>query len=527
LGLATDSPDRLDAGLVHVMEQAEIDGNCALPIEILVAKASASLGVDSDAVREAGERLVSAGDLALEHGNDGTALCFTARLVEAERDVAAALATLARSERPVWKIPALPDHLSAGQADVIRAVAEHGVVVLTGGPGTGKSTVIHEVLALARANAMALQLAAPTGRAAKRLEQTTGEQARTIHRLLEIQPETGRFTYGPGNPLPPGLLVVDETSMLDVQLAQALLGALDPDHRLLLVGDADQLPSVGAGNVLHDIMGAAADPDCPIALVRLTEVFRQAEGSSIVHNAHRILAGELPRADPRGDAGEFFVVAARGADHAHDLIVRLAAERIPAAYGMDGRTDVQVLCPMHKGRAGTETINRALQDRHTAGGRELEVRASGGRPGRRFRVGDRVMQTRNDYNKGVFNGDVGVVVSVSSEELSLVVDMDGQRVPYEGKDLNALQLAYAVSIHKSQGSEFEAVVVSILPEHHVMLRRNLLYTAVTRARRLCVIVGDPRAIEQAVRRAETGRRHTGLTRRLREALGMPTIVSEP
>ncbi|MEM6994570.1 MAG: ATP-dependent RecD-like DNA helicase, partial [Myxococcota bacterium] len=522
LGLSTDSEDRVDAGILHVLDSAESDGHCAVPIDWLVPRATAALGVGEALVRAGGDRLVRSGELVLEHGSDGVALCFPHRFVVAERSIAQALCDLATAPREVWAVPkTLPPDLSAGQRAVIGAVAERGAVVLTGGPGTGKSTVVKEILGLARDNDVEVVLCAPTGRAAKRLEQTTGHQASTIHRLLEVQADSGRFAKGPHDPLDPGLLVVDEASMLDVNLADALLSALTPEHRLLIVGDADQLPSVGPGNVLRDIMAAAGDGEGPIGIVRLTEIFRQAEGSSIVANAHRILHGERPVADAAGGGGEFFVVHARDRQKIHDMVVKMAAERMPEAYGLDARVDVQVLCPMHKGPVGTEAFNRSLQNLHTAGQPELEYRPGGKTVLRRFRKGDRVMQMRNDYDKGVYNGDVGVVRAVDSEEGECTVEIDGERVRYAGRDLMALQLAYAVSIHKSQGSEFPAVIVPLVPEHHVMLRRNLLYTAVTRARRLCVVAGDPRAIDRAISIDDAGQRHTGLTRRLGAVLGQP------
>lgn len=531
LGIAPDSDERVEAGLLHALEQAESDGHCAVPTEKLIERAVKVLGVDPKIVQLAGHRLVEIGDLVIEDGKDGTELCFPASMVKAETEVAITLARLARSPRPQWPVGELPAHLSAGQQEAVHAVAGAGVAVLTGGPGTGKSTVVHEILKMARAAGSDVLLAAPTGRAAKRLEQTTGHAASTIHRLLEVQPETGRFSHGPGNPLPLGLLVVDESSMLDVHLAQALFDALVPEHRLLLVGDADQLPSVGPGNVLRDVMAAAEDRTSAIALVRLREVFRQGEGSTIVTNAHRVLHGERPLADPSGSRGEFYVVSAPEPERVHELVVRMATERIPEVYGLDPVNDVQVLCPMHKGRAGTEALNVTLQAHHAARGGAgrpaLEYRGGGRTTLRRFMVGDRVMQTKNDYQKGVYNGDVGIVLALDPEEDAIDVSIDGTKQRYVGKELLALRLAYAVSIHKSQGSEFPAVIIPLLTEHHVMLRRNLLYTAITRARSLCVLVGDPRAIDRAVRQVDAARRHTGLQGRLLAALADPDLLSRP
>jgi exodeoxyribonuclease V alpha subunit len=515
VGIAADADERVDAGLLHTLEQAESEGHCGLPVTRLLEGGGRLLQLGAEPLREGLRRLLRLAD-AVEEVIDGQALVFRHRLVVAERNVATALARLAMEPREPWRLPPLPEHLAPEQRDAVAAIAARGLVVLTGGPGTGKSTVVRQVIEAAEHNEVEVLLAAPTGRAAKRLEQTTGREAKTIHRLLEIQGDTGRFTFGRDQPLPAGLVVIDESSMVDIGLAQALLAALGPEHRLLLVGDADQLPSVGPGNVLRDVIAAAEQDPEAIALVRLTRIFRQAEGSSIVENAHRILGGELPVADGAGDGGEFFVIAARDAEHAHELVMKIVTERAPQAYGLDARSEVQILAPMHRGRAGTEALNRALQEFHTDG--RAEVVLGSGPTARRFRSGDRVMQTRNDYERNVFNGDIGVVAQVDVDRGRIVVNVDGALVPYEAKDLTQLQLAYAITIHKSQGSEFPAVVVPLLGEHHVMLRRNLLYTAVTRAKRLCVIVGDRKALLRAVLRGDAAERFTGLTLRVRRAL---------
>jgi len=520
LGVDLESDERVDAGLIHTLEQAEQDGHCALPEPVLIQKASAILELAADRIVDGVARLVATDDVVFDARPGLPApLCYPRRHYEAELHVAAKLVELAlgTGTRPRWRPIAMPTDLSEGQAAAVAAIADAGLVVLTGGPGTGKSTVTRQIIETALANGAELLLAAPTGRAAKRLSEATGQRATTIHRLLEIQGNTGQFGFDQHNPLPQGLVVIDEASMLDLPLAHALLSALTPEHRLLLVGDADQLPSVGPGNVLRDVIAAADRPESPIPVVRLTQIFRQAEGSTIVVGAHAILHGRVPQADRSAD-GQFYVIQARDAERAHELVIKAVTERIPQAYGLDPRTDIQVLCPMHKGRAGTEAFNLALQAHHTAGRPELVQHLPGRAQPRMFRVGDRVMQIRNDHERGVFNGDIGVVVAVYPESQTLVVEIDGVPVSYDSKQLGALQLAYAVSIHKSQGSEFPAVVIPLLGEHHVMLRRNLLYTAVTRARRLCLIVGDARALTQAVLRGDAARRFTGLSERLLAAL---------
>ena len=530
LGVARDAPERIDAGVVHALERAEREGHCALPLRALVESSSQVLGRPAHEIELALDRLVEEGDLIFE-GEGDDALAFVREHLLAEASVTRALVELALAESPQWKVSGLPDELSPGQVRAVQAIADSGVVVLTGGPGTGKSTVVRNVLDLALANGSELLLCAPTGRAAKRLEQTTGQPCKTVHRLLEIQGESGEFFYNANNPLPEGLVVVDEASMLDLALAEALLTSLTPAHRLMLVGDVDQLPSVGPGNVLRDIIVAAGDRDSPIPVVRLDQIFRQAEGSSIVVNAHRVLEGAELAPDPAGAKGQFFFTRARDAARAHEVIVTLAAERIPEVYGLDPVTEVQILCPMHKGASGTDAFNTALQKIHTAGAPALELPGLGAMPTRRFCVGDRVMQTKNDYQRAVFNGDIGTVSSVDPEDMELTVDFEGTPVRYEQRELAALRLAYAISIHKSQGSEFPAVLIPLLAEHHVMLRRNLLYTAMTRARELCLLVGDPRAVERAIARADAAKRHTGLAPRLQRAmagaLGATVVELDP
>ncbi len=432
-------------------------------------------------------------------------------LHRAEVEVALKIAQLLAADRA--PAPPLTDEaarLSDGQRRALEAAGQAAVAVITGGPGTGKTTVTRALVASWEAARRRVLLAAPTGRAAKRLQEATGRPAQTVHRLLEWG-KPGRdgrrapFGRDAANPLACDLLVVDEASMLDLSLARGLFAALPPGASVVLVGDVDQLPPVGPGQVLGDLIASKVAP-----VARLTEVFRQAEGSGIIENAYRILAGELPIGAGAAKHADFYIIHAEEPERARELIVRLCKDRIPEAFGFDPRRDVQVLTPMHRGAAGTEELNRALQAALNPDGDGVE------HAGRTLRVGDKVMQIRNDYERDVFNGDVGRVVSAQmiEDEPRLEVEFDGKRVEYEAEALAELELAYAMSVHKSQGSEYPVVVIPLVMQHFMMLRRNLFYTAITRGKRLVVVVGSDRAIRRAVEEAFVERRHTGLQHRL-------------
>jgi exodeoxyribonuclease V alpha subunit len=415
--------------------------------------------------------------------------------------VEAAIAAFERSSRLT---------LATEQRRAVAAAANGRLTVVTGGPGVGKTTIVRAIVDLFERAKLAVRLAAPTGRAAKRLAQATGHEATTIHRLLEFDPRSMTFQRDAEDPLEGDVVIVDEASMLDIPLAAALFAALPAAARLVVVGDVDQLPSVGPGAFLRDLIASQA-----ATTVRLGEIFRQAGESRIVVNAHRILRGEQPESAPRDDPrADFFVVARRDSTEAADTVLELVLERIPRRFNLRGG-EVQVLTPMHRGPAGTILLNQRLQERLNPAGRVIVP------GGGRLRVGDRVMQTRNDHQREVYNGDLGVITGVDEESGNVSVTFDQRVVDYEPADLEALLLSYATSIHKSQGSEYPAVVIPLLTTHFVMLSRNLVYTAVTRARRLCVLVADPRALSLALSEVRKDERQTALVERIRAALSSP------
>jgi exodeoxyribonuclease V alpha subunit len=401
--------------------------------------------------------------------------------------------------------------LAEMQKEALRKAINGKVLVITGGPGTGKTTLVNSLIRILERKGQHIVLASPTGRAAKRLSEVTGKEAKTIHRLLEYSPTEGGFKRNEDNPLDADLVIIDEASMMDILLMNHLLKAVPPLAILILVGDVDQLPSVGPGNVLRDIIDSGV-----VEVVRFTEIFRQAQESLIVLNAHRVNRGEFPKTKPmEGKRADFYFIIRDEPEKALDAVRRLCCHRIPRAFHLNPVDDIQVMTPMHKGVVGVANLNAELQKLLNPTGEEIA------RGGRTFRTGDKVMQIRNNYEKEVFNGDIGTIVSIDPEEQEVQVRFEDRLVSYELSELDELVLAYAISIHKSQGSEYPAVVVPILPQHYVMLQRNLLYTAITRARKLVVLVGSKRAIAIAVRNNRVQHRYSALSVRLGAPLRLP------
>jgi exodeoxyribonuclease V alpha subunit len=502
----------VQAGVLHVLGTLADSGHVLAERAALAGASGRLLEVDEPHAESAIDALWAAGRVVVR----GDAVYLT-HLELCEREVAQHLRRLLLApgrELRGWERAIAAFEKSAGyalspeQKGSVERVARDKVLVITGGPGVGKTTIVRAILHVFQSARLEVKLAAPTGRAAKRLSESTGQNAVTLHRLLEYDPHLHAFSRSPHSPLDAKAVVVDEASMVDIELARALLGALPDDGRLVLVGDVDQLPSVGPGAFLHDVIESHVVPT-----VRLNRIFRQSEASSIVKNAHAILGGEEPTSDPaEAERPEFFVIPKRDAEEAAETIRKLVVERIPQRFGLDPRRDIQVLTPMHRGAAGTLALNQMLQRALNPGQTGIEHKQEV------LGVGDKVMQIKNDYEKEAFNGDLGRIVALDVEGVVVTVDFDGRRVRYVGRELDALRLAYATSIHKSQGSEYVAVVIPLSTSHFPMLSRNLLYTAVTRAKRLCVLVADPRALRIALDEQRGERRSTGLTERLRRAL---------
>ncbi len=515
LGVPFDSLLRAAAGLDHVLLEATNAGHCALPLDQLLEGAGKLLLVDDAVIAQALERTLAQRQL-LRESIAGTDLIFLPALQRAETGIAQHVKRLLAghvayppidSERALaWCQDKLGNPLAAAQQEAVRLALRHRLLVITGGPGVGKTTLVRALLLILRAKGVECLLCAPTGRAAKRLSEATGQPARTIHRLLEVNPGTSGFLRHETNPLEGDLIVVDECSMVDVSLMHHLLRAVPVRASVVFVGDVDQLPSVGPGNVLRDLIDSAIMP-----VVRLTEVFRQATQSRIVTGAHAINQGRIPDLEAAPEGSDFHFIDRATPEAILPTLLEVVARRIPRRFGLDPIRDVQILSPMHRGSLGIRELNLRLQETlNPPRADEPYVE----RFGWRFTVRDKVMQVENDYDKEVFNGDIGLVRSIDPVEQEIVVRYDSRDVTYRFGELDELALAYAITIHKSQGSEFPAIVIPLAMQQYLLLQRNLIYTGITRGRKLVVLIGQRQALATAVRNNRTDRRFSGLLTRL-------------
>ncbi|HTP30168.1 MAG TPA: ATP-dependent RecD-like DNA helicase [Anaeromyxobacteraceae bacterium] len=520
LGISRNSPERAQAGVLHVLGELSSEGHVFCPRRTLIETVATLLEVEPEIVETAVGSLAEAGQAVVTPiiGDDGQSqedqAVYLASLHRAERGAAELARVLVRSpgraisidvERAIaWFEERQKISLAPEQREAIRRAAASKFLVITGGPGTGKTTLVNGIIQILEKKGRRILLAAPTGRAAKRMTEATGREAKTLHRLLEFDPRTMSFLRDRERPLEADLMIVDEASMLDTVLAYNLLKAVPRSCQLVLVGDVDQLPSVGPGNVLRDVISSGT-----VDVVRLQHIFRQAEASLIVVNAHMVNRGEMPRLPPPGSRADFFFVEKNEPEEVLETLKVIVKTRIPEKFGFHPVDDVQVLTPMHRGLLGAMNLNVELQSLLNHEGASV-VHGS-----RLFRAGDKVMQIRNNYDLEVFNGDIGRIDGLDETEGTVSVQFDGRLVTYERADLDELVLAYACSIHKSQGSEYPCVVLPIHTQHYVMLQRNLLYTGITRARRLVVLVGTKRALAIAVKNDRTEARFTQLAAQLR------------
>ena len=521
LGFARDSELRAEAGILYVLQQLADEGHVYYPYEPFVKKCQEILGVDREVIVKAlgaiaAAKMIVIEDLKedIEDFREKDKAVYLAKFHLSETSIVTRMKTLIKSPKSIRKIDSdkaidwvqkqLAITLAKRQMEAIKCAAENKVMIITGGPGTGKTTIINAILKIFSKLRVKIMLAAPTGRAAKRMSEATGHEAKTIHRMLEYSIQKGGFQKNEEKPLDCDLLVVDETSMIDTILMHHLLKAIPPGATFILVGDVNQLPSVGAGNVLKDIIASGK-----MQVVELNEIFRQAKESLIIVNAHKINSGLLPSFKSSGQKlDDFYFVEQEDPEEVLRIILELTKERIPRRFGFDPVDDIQVLTPMHKGVVGAGNLNVELQ-------KVLNPVENGVlRGGFSFRVSDKVMQVKNNYDKEVFNGDIGRITSIDPEHQEITISFDGRDIPYDYTDLDEIVLAYAVSVHKSQGSEYPAVVMPILTQHYVLLQRNLVYTAVTRGRQLVVMVGTMKALAIGVRNDKTRKRYTYLRQRL-------------
>ena len=520
LGFDKQCQVRAEAGILYILHQLADEGHVYFPYEPLIQKCREMLEIDRDLITRAIGTNVLAARNVLEDLNDDTGEflennkgVFLKKFHVSETGIAARLKRLLTAPKAIraidaqkaveWVQKRLAIDLAENQAEAIKCAAQNKILVITGGPGTGKTTIINAILKIFTPLKIRIQLAAPTGRAAKRMSEATGHEARTLHRLLEYSMKKGGFQKDHKHPLPCDLLIVDEASMIDTILMHHLLKAIPLQATFILVGDIHQLPSVGAGNVLKDIIASHVIP-----VVKLDKIFRQARESRIIINAHRINGGKMPLSQNPGENSDFFFIEQEDPEQVLNTILDLAGKRVPEYFGLDPMNDIQVLTPMHRGVVGAGNLNLALQNRLNQNTQGIE------RGNRTFRLGDKVMQIKNNYDKEVFNGDMGRIVRLEPETREVIISFEGRELPYDFMDLDEVILAYAVSVHKSQGSEYPAVIIPILIQHYMLLQRNLIYTAVTRGKKLVILVGTRKALAIGIRNDKTLKRYTLLEKRL-------------